>query len=197
MSSPCDRCNAPCCHEPHVLLSGREALRIADTLSLPLEDFVVLPSREQAEGEYRIVLRDETGQLSYHRMELRKRPSLDESFLVRCNFLITSADGARCGCYSVRPRACIAFPYLERGDDVVINRLARVYCPPGAWRDLPIDVPAHRLLRRTQESDRAIYSDIIATWNARVSDEESPFDTAMFLAHLRAAYTLRGVSIQE
>lgn len=198
MSSPCDRCHAPCCREPRVLLSGREALRIAQALALPLAAFVDLPSREHAEGEFRIVLRDAmTGQLRHHRMELRQHATPGESFTRRCHFLSTHNDTVRCGCYAVRPRACAAFPYLESADDVVLSRLSRAYCPTGAWKSVAIDVPAHRLLRRDQEADRAIHDKVIDVWNARVPVEDRPFDAGMFFDYLRDAYTRRDVLLQE
>jgi Fe-S-cluster containining protein len=189
MSWPCDRCHAPCCREPRVLLSGREALRIAAALGLPLDAFTDFPSRERAEGEYRIALRDAaTGQRRYHRMELRQVATPEESHLRRCYFLITQSESVRCGCYDARPRACAAFPYLESGDSVVVSRLGRAYCPKGAWGDVVIDVPAHRLLRREQESDCADYDAVIDAWNSRVSVDDSHAGAPDFLAHLERAY---------
>lgn len=172
-----------------MLPSGREALRIAAALSLPLAEFIRFRAREQREGDFRIVLWDKDAQRRrYHRMELRRIATPEQSSAQRCYFLLTQEGAVRCACYADRPRACIAYPYQQSGDSVVLSRLSRGWCPKGAWDGLSIDVPAHHLLRREQEADRQSYHAIIDTWNECHAVGATQAGSADFLAYLERAY---------
>ena len=171
------------------MLSGSEALRIAAATGLPLADFLALPFRDAPEADFRIILGEkEPSSWRYHRLQLRREPTPSESHAQRCLFLQGEPGAIRCGIYPFRPRACIAFPYQEQGEAVRRSRLARVWCPPGAWVKDEVDVPAHRLLRREQASDRAHYDAVIDRWNDAAKTTELPPTTERFWLHLAAHY---------
>ena len=179
-----------------MLLSGREALRIAAALALPIADFTQFPFSEQERGEFRIVLYDAASQQRrYHRMELRQTPTPGESHAKRCFFLSEQDGAVRCGCYPVRPRSCIAFPYQEHAGGVRLSRFEKAWCPKDEWKKVAVDVPAHRLLRREIEADREVYRAVIDTWNADRFEETTRFAVAHFLEYLELAYqTLEAVT---
>jgi Fe-S-cluster containining protein len=148
-----------------------------------------LPFRDAPEADFRIILGEkEPSSWRYHRLQLRREPTPSESHAQRCLFLQGEPGAIRCGIYPFRPRACIAFPYQEQGEAVRRSRLARVWCPPGAWVKDEVDVPAHRLLRREQASDRAHYDAVIDRWN----DAAKTHRTA---AHYRALLAAPGRSL--
>jgi Fe-S-cluster containining protein len=191
VGSPCDRCIAPCCREPHVLLTGREALRIASALALPLAAFTELRPRERSEGGFRILLAGpEPGSRRYHRLELRRVPTPEQAHMQRCVFLTnagTEESEARCGIYPLRPGPCRAFPFQREGAVLRLSRISRAYCPPGAWRlsDADGELPQQLLLR---ELDQEIYDALIDFWNERIPAEAVPPDAARYFEFLEASY---------
>lgn len=161
---PCARCFADCCRQSHVVLSAQEAVAIAAAQQLPLAAFVALVPRSEPEGLFRILLPGPTPDTRvYCRMQLRRVPAQTEN--LRCVFLLEQTPPVRCGIYPQRPRACHLFPHLCDGDRPRLHKLAKVYCPPGAWDAEPIDVPRHRLLRQQQDAERARFDQAIDEWN--------------------------------
>lgn len=193
-----------------MLPTGREALRIAAALGLPLEAFTELRSRERCEGEFRIVLAapaPRETERRYHRLELRRVPTPEAGSTHRCIFLQTDGlqtsglqtgglqtDGpaARCGIYPLRPGPCAAFPFQRDGAVVRIGRIARAYCPPGAWPPLAAGEDADRVLQplRRRDADRAVYDALIDLWNARADAAAVLPDGARFFAFLHDAYAV-------
>lgn len=176
-----------------MLPTGREVLRIAAALGVPPAAFTELRGRERCEGEFRILLAapapGET-ERRYHRLELRRVPTPEASSMHRCIFLQTDGTAARCGIYPVRPGPCAAFPFQRDGAIVRIGRIARAYCPPGAWHAPAaggeMDRVLQPLLRR--DADRAVYGALIDLWNARADAAAVLPDGARFFEFLHDAY---------
>ena len=173
------------------MLSGQEALRIAQTHALALADFLELLGRDAPEADFRIGLRGPDDRSRRHcRLQLRRIATPSAAHAQRCTFLHEQSGRVLCGIYPVRPRACAAFPYQEAGPVVKLSRLARALCPPSSWAGLPIDTVGHQLLRRQQECERAVYDAVIDVWNAMLPTV-GPWPTEVsFFSYLTQSFAL-------
>lgn len=173
------------------MLSGQEALRIAQTHQLELADFLDLLGRDAPESDFRIGLRGPAdASRRYCRVQLRRTATPLADHAQRCMFLSELSGSVMCSIYQVRPRACEAFPYLEDGQTVKLSRLARAFCPPSAWLGVPVDVVGHHVLRRQQEFERAVYDAVIDAWNAMLPAEGRWPDGGAFLSYLGTSFAL-------
>ena len=162
--SPCDGCLSHCCHhDAH--LSAFEATRMALTLAVPLESFVVPEPYKAADiglAPYHAIRLDE-GRV---RLKLRRRE--DRS----CVFLFKLGERGRCGAYALRPGICRLYPFeLEEGDaHIHVGTLA--YCPTQWLHDEDTEARIEGDLQRWRE-DLAADKKLVARWNRDARQDRS------------------------
>jgi Fe-S-cluster containining protein len=186
--APCDACAAPCCRTREVVLDGYDAYRIANTLKLPLGDFVELRFLERPTAQYRILLsgaRD--AEARFYSMVLRKLPDPDPNYKYRCLFLVSVGARGRCGVHPVRPAPCALFPTVLHKGLVHIDG-DKGLCPDGAWRVDGIDVPLMRARHLESRRHASLYDAVVAGWNERVRFDREGFRAGDWFHYLHNVY---------
>ncbi|HEX5635274.1 MAG TPA: YkgJ family cysteine cluster protein [Gemmatimonadales bacterium] len=163
---PCRTCAGTCC-QFIVQLSAVEAVRMALTLSLPLEDIVEAMPYEP----------DTAGQRGYHAiatdagkvMLVLRRAGEARACVLRYS---VGARG-RCGAYSVRPGQCRMYPlHVEEEDGTQVRIGTDAYCPTGWVHD---DDTALRLRDHLDRWRADIARDAVLCrrWARRKDDDRS------------------------
>jgi Fe-S-cluster containining protein len=164
--SPCDDCSAPCCAKT-VHMSAVEAVRMAMTLGVPLEDFAVAESHEPYHAY--------TGVAVYHPIVLDEgeaRLALRKSDRGECVFLLHIRGRGRCGAYMLRPGLCRFFPYEVEDDEGSVRVGADVPCPTGWLYDESV---AERLAGdlRQWRADVDLDAELVQAWNEAEQEDRS------------------------
>jgi Fe-S-cluster containining protein len=159
--SPCSGCNARCCYDYVVPVTGGDAYRISRGTGLAFEQFLVaLPEAEATAHGFRL-----SEPATTYTLLLNKQPSRRKS--KACVFLMELGEGCgRCGIYAFRPLVCQTFPAVLHHGSVDL-RPDRA-CPQGVWNVAAMHLPAWRseLLRMHMES--ALYAMVVERWNGIV-----------------------------
>jgi|GEM_PF-472705 len=163
--SPCGQCSRRCCAEYTVTVTGFDIYRIAATLKMAPEQFIIyFPAGKDSEEGFKL---DQSGDT--YCVALDKAPG--EAPYHPCVFLLELPGGfSRCGIYSCRPQVCRTFPAYLDGDAVSLRH--DVLCPEGTWKlsQMNLDLWRRRLCHFRMERD--IYSYVVEWWNGRVDRAE-------------------------
>ena len=154
--SPCDDCAGLCCSAV-VNLTTVEALRIAVTLAIPLDEIV---DRQRDDGEtgasQSVAIPLDEGDV---RLALKSAdPGTDA-----CIFLHAVGARRRCSIYELRPGACRQYPYTMQVDDTLLSGGAPTLCPTGWLQNDEVAARVERDIRAwfaVMEEERAL----IASW---------------------------------
>lgn len=160
--TPCATCGA-CCRSYVVPLYGYDVWLLSSRQRLSPEQFVVAcPQAEPQLDGFRLDAAGPTFGLA-----LDKKGDFD--VMNSCVFLMELGEGhARCGVYADRPVVCRAYPmsiwHLE------VSQMKDSLCPPGSWPQTEVKRPAWRAALQHLYMQADIYHEIVARWNAYVSE---------------------------
>ena len=167
MSSPCAACTRGCCRRYLVTVSGYDAWRIASSLRLAPEQFLVAVAQEKPDGKGFLLDRSEqTYDIALDKARARTKDQ-------PCVFWIGLPGGTgRCGIYPVRPHVCQTYPAVLREGESV--RREDVLCPKAAWRDGTLRQPAWLRHLHEMHVEHDIYRLVAARWNHHVRHPARP-----------------------
>jgi Fe-S-cluster containining protein len=186
-ATACAVCNAKCCLEYTVTVTGRDIWEISSKLGIAPEDFVACyTSLRDTPGLFRLDHGDRRFDLALDKVAAAE-PSAPAASRP-CVFLLEAGGVRRCGIHAHRPYVCQTYPaYLD--DGVVVVR-EDVLCPSGGWKLTHMDVGSWKRRLDTFQLEIDLYRDVVEVWNQRVlgSAPGRVFSPLEFFAYLLNVY---------
>lgn len=174
-----------CCQQAIVVPTGRDVWRIARALQAPPWTFLRYFQSPTPRPDGFIL--DRSGR--QFRLALARQAGTRAGKLPPCIFLMRTRDGSRrCGLGALRPQVCHTFP-LEVANGVVCVS-PNHGCTCRRWSLADVDLPTEDALLETRLADAAEYHEVVAHWNARISDagDEGAADFVTYCTYLLDVY---------
>jgi hypothetical protein len=166
-----------CCAAAVVYPTGDEALRIATTLAIPLDEVVTALPSSPLVTAYRLKPGGPAFRLALVRV--RTGPQAPAT----CGFLVQLPNGTgRCGLGELRPRRCQAFPAVMRAEEIGIDGTA---CTCAIWSAADLAPEAEGAVLRDLVRANERYAALVGAWNARLTTDATH---AAYLTYLQKAY---------
>lgn len=181
---PCTQCDARCCYQYIVGITGFDAWRISHGMHLGWEEFLMLAKESKStpvgfmldkntETTYDLMLgKVKNFEVPFTTATMKKgfKPELEKS---ACVFLINLPNGfGRCGIYDYRPGCCRTYP-VGHGNGVMHLR-PNLPCPPNGWNLALMDLPVWRKQGMQYDMEISLYHYLVSVWNTRLKAGSQP-----------------------
>lgn len=186
-ATACAVCNARCCVEYTVTVTGRDVWEISSKLGIAPEAFVVChTSLRNTPSLFRLDHGERRFDMALDKVASAE-PNPPEGSRP-CVFLVEAGGVRRCGIHAHRPYVCQTYPaYLD--DGVVVVR-EDVLCPTGGWKLTHMDVGHWKRRLDSFQLELDLYREVVEVWNQRVlgSALDRVFSPLEFFAYLLNVY---------
>ncbi len=165
--SACAICDARCCYDYTVTVTGYDVWRLAHGVRMPPHEFLTLvAARDENPLGFRLEFGGPRLDIALDKAPSEQGPEGNEE-KAPCVFLVQLPGGVgRCGVHAHRPQVCQTYPAYLDGDVVRIRD--DVMCPTGAWKLVHMRIARWRDAMQDFVVQRDVYGAVVRAWNARV-----------------------------